>query len=105
MKIAVFNNGVHGMVRQWQRLFYDERFSGSELGTRDVDYVKMAESMGCVGVRAATPDEVAPAIEKALAIDDRPVVLEFVVDPDEMVWPMVPAGGSNDIVLMGPEDL
>ncbi len=105
VKIAVFNNGVHGMVRQWQRLFYDERFSGSELGTSDIDYVKLAEAMGCAGLRAATADEVAPAIEKALAVDDRPVVIEFVVDPDEMVWPMVPAGGSNDIVLTGPEDL
>jgi acetolactate synthase-1/2/3 large subunit len=101
VKIAVFNNGAHGMVTQWQRLFYGGRLSASQLGDV-VDYVKLAEAMGCAGLRAETPDEVAPAIEKSLAIDDRPVVVEFVVDRAEMVFPMVPAGGSNDDVILGP---
>ncbi len=103
VKIAVMNNGVHGMVTQWQRLFYNNRFSGSQLGNV-VDYVKLAEAMGCVGLRAESPDEVAPTIEKSLSIDDRPVVVDFVVDPEEMVFPMVPAGGSNDEVILGPSD-
>ena len=98
VKIAVMNNGVHGMVTQWQRLFYNNRFSGSQLGNK-VDYVRLAEAMGCAGLRAESPDEVAPTLEKSLAIDDRPVVVEFVVDPEEMVFPMVPAGGSNDEVI------
>ncbi|MEX0757236.1 MAG: thiamine pyrophosphate-dependent enzyme, partial [Acidimicrobiia bacterium] len=101
VKIAIMNNGVHGMVTQWQRLFYESRFSGSQLGNK-VDYVKLAEAMGCVGLRAETPDEVAPVIEKSLSINDAPVVVDFVVDPEEMVFPMVPAGGSNDEVIVGP---
>jgi acetolactate synthase I/II/III large subunit len=104
VKIAVINNGVHGMVTQWQRLFYGSRYSASVLG-EGVDYVKLAEGMGCAGLRAETPDEVAPAIEKSLSIDDRPVVVEFVVDPEEMVFPMVPAGGSNDHVILGPHQV
>jgi acetolactate synthase-1/2/3 large subunit len=103
VKIAVMNNGVHGMVTQWQKLFYNGRYSASQLGDV-VDYVKLAEAMGCVGLRAESPDEVAPTIEKSLAIDDRPVVVEFVVDREEMVFPMVPAGGSNDEVILGPTE-
>ncbi len=103
VKIAVMNNGVHGMVTQWQRMFYNKRYSASKLGNV-VDYVKLAEALGCAGLRAETPDEVAPTIEKSLAINDRPVVVEFVVDPEEMVFPMVPAGGSNDNVILGPTD-
>jgi acetolactate synthase-1/2/3 large subunit len=103
VKIALMNNGVHGMVTQWQRLFYGGRYSASQLGS-SVDFVRLAEAMGCAGLRAESPDEVAPTIEKSLAIDDRPVVVEFVVDPEEMVFPMVPAGGSNDDVILGPND-
>jgi acetolactate synthase-1/2/3 large subunit len=103
VKIAVFNNGVHGMVTQWQRLFYGGRFSGTILGDV-IDYPKLAEAMGCAGFRAETPDEVGPTLEKALAIDDRPVVVEMVVDREEMVFPMVPAGGSNDEVILGPSE-
>lgn len=99
VKVVVFNNGAHGMVTQWQRLFYGERYSASHLGDV-VDYVKLAEAMGCHGFRASTPDEVAPTLEKALATEDRPVVVEVVVDPEEMVFPMVPAGGSNDEVFI-----
>jgi acetolactate synthase-1/2/3 large subunit len=105
VKIAVMNNGWLGMVKQWQRLFYDERYSATELGSDIPDYVKLAEAMGCVGLRADHPDEVAPTLEKALAINDRPVVVEFRCDPDAMVFPMVTAGGSNDDIALGPEDL
>ncbi|MFO7293787.1 MAG: biosynthetic-type acetolactate synthase large subunit [Actinomycetes bacterium] len=100
IKVVVFNNGVHGMVTQWQRLFYEDRFSASRLGDA-VDYVKLAEAMGCHGFRATTPDEVTPTLEKALSTNDRPVVIEVVVDPEEMVFPMVPAGGSCDEVFIG----
>ena len=103
--MAVLNNQNLGMVRQWQRLFYNQRFSGSELGDVAPDYVKLAEALGCVGLRAEHPSEVGPGIEKSLAINDRPVVAEFRVDPDEMVFPMVPAGGSNDNVVLSMEDL
>ena len=105
IKVAVFNNAAHGMVRQWQRLFYNERFSSSDLGEHLPDYVKLAEAMGCAGMRATRTDQVDEVIARMLEIEDRPVVTEFVVDRDEMVFPMVPAGGSNDIVLTGPEDL
>ena len=105
VKIAVMNNHSLGMVKQWQRLFYNERFSAVDLTDHTPDYVKLAEAMGCVGLRADNPDDVAPTLEKALAIEDRPVVVEFRCDPDAMVFPMVPAGGSNDNVVMGVEDL
>ena len=105
IKVAVFNNAAHGMVRQWQRLFYNERYSSSDLGTDLPDYVKLAEAMGCAGMRASRPGEVDETIARLLEVEDRPAVAEFTVDRDEMVFPMVPAGGSNDIVLTGPEDL
>ena len=105
IKVAVFNNAAHGMVRQWQRLFYNERYSSSDLGMDLPDYVKLAESMGCAGVRASKAGEVDGAVARMLEVDDRPAVAEFAVDRDEMVFPMVPAGGSNDVVLTGPEDL
>jgi acetolactate synthase-1/2/3 large subunit len=105
IKIALLNNGVHGMVRQWQTLFYGKRYSASELGRESVNFPMLAEAMGCVGIRVERPEEVVPAIEKSLSINDRPVLIEFVVDPDEMVFPMVPAGGSNDQIILGPEDL
>jgi acetolactate synthase-1/2/3 large subunit len=105
VKIFVLNNGWLGMVKQWQRLFYNERYSATDLTGTNPDFVGLAEAMGCAGFRAERPDEVAPTIEKALAINDRPVVVEFRCDPDAMVFPMVPAGGSNDDVVMRPEDL
>ena len=105
IKVAVFNNAAHGMVRQWQRLFYNERYSSSDLGGGLPDYVKLAEAMGCAGMRASEPGEVDEAIARLLEVEDRPAVAEFAVDRDEMVFPMVPAGGSNDVVLTGPEDL
>jgi acetolactate synthase-1/2/3 large subunit len=105
VKIAVMNNANLGMVRQWQKLFYDHRFSGSELSATNPDIVMLAEAMGCAGFRAEHPDDVVPTIEKGLAVNDRPVVMEFVCDPDAMVFPMIKAGGSNEIIYMGPEDL
>ncbi len=104
VKIAVMNNANLGMVRQWQRLFFDERYSGSELSAHNPDIVGLAVAMGCAGFRAERPEDVVPTIEKALAVDDRPVVMEFVCDPDAMVFPMVVAGGSNDEIIMSLED-
>jgi acetolactate synthase-1/2/3 large subunit len=105
IKVAVMNNQSLGMVKQWQRLFYHGRYSAIDLTDHTPDYVKLAEAMGCAGLRADQPGEVRPVLEKAMAINDRPVVVEFRCDPDAMVFPMVPAGGSNDLVVLGPEDL
>jgi acetolactate synthase-1/2/3 large subunit len=105
VKIFIMNNHSLGMVKQWQRLFYNERFSAIDLTNHTPDFVKLAEAMGCVGMRIEHPHEVAPTIEKALAINDRTVVVEVRCDPDAMVFPMVPAGGSNDNVVLGPEDM
>ena len=102
VKIAILNNSYLGMVRQWQEMFYDERYSEVFL-SRDVpNYVLWAEAMGCVGIRVDDPADVAPAIEKANAIDDRPVVIDFRTDPAEMVFPMVPAGMTNDEIVVLP---
>jgi acetolactate synthase-1/2/3 large subunit len=111
IKVAVINNGNLGMVRQWQTLFYDERYSQTELGThrritsagaggiRVPDFVKLADALGCVGLRCETKADVDATIEKAMAIDDQPVVVDFTVGKDAMVWPMVAAGTSNDDIL------
>jgi len=100
IKVAVINNGSLGMVRQWQTLFYNERYSNTDLqreGDRRVpDFVKLADAYGCVGLRCERPEDVDATIEKAMATDDAPVVIDFVVHKDAMVWPMVPAGVSND---------
>ena len=97
IKIAVINNRSLGMVRQWQTLFYGERYSNTNLQSHRVpDFPKLAEAMGAVGLRAETPEEVDDVINQAMAINDRPVVVEFVVHKDAMVWPMVAAGTSND---------
>ncbi|HME66271.1 MAG TPA: acetolactate synthase large subunit [Streptosporangiaceae bacterium] len=106
VKVAIINNGSLGMVRQWQTLFYNERYSNTDLhataeprkpaGTRIPDFVKLAEAYGCEGIRCEEPGEVDRVIERAMAIDDRPVVLDFVVHKDAMVWPMVAAGTSNN---------
>jgi acetolactate synthase-1/2/3 large subunit len=101
IKIAVINNGALGMVRQWQTLFYNQRYSNTDLQSprRIPDFVKLAEAYGCVGLRCDSPDQVDSVIEKAMAINDAPVVIDFVVHEDAMVWPMVPAGLSNDEIL------
>jgi len=97
IKVAVINNGNLGMVRQWQTLFYDGRYSNTDLQSKRIpDFAKLAEAYGCVGLRCEKPEDVDAAIEKAMAIDDMPVVIDFVVHKDAMVWPMVAAGTSND---------
>jgi len=102
VKIAILNNAYLGMVRQWQELFYEERYSEVYLSPDLPDYVKWAEAMGCRGFRVDHPDDVVPTIEKANEIDDRPVVVDFRVDYREKVYPMVPAGGSNDDIILDP---
>ena len=102
IKVAILNNSYLGMVRQWQEMFYDERYSEVYLSPDLPDYVKWAEAMGCVGIRVEAPEEVQPAIDKANQIDDRPVVVEFRVDAREKVFPMVPAGMSNDDLVLHP---
>ena len=105
LKIVVFNNGNHGMVRQWQKIFYKSRFSASELTHHTPDYVKLAESMGAVGLRVSQKSEVKNIFERMLEINDKPVLVDCVVDPDDMVFPMVPAGGSNDNIILNEKDL
>jgi acetolactate synthase-1/2/3 large subunit len=102
IKVAILNNSYLGMVRQWQEMFYDERYSEVYLSPDLPDYVKLAESMGCVGLRVDTPEDVIPAIEKANAIDDRPVVIDFRTDAAEKVFPMVAAGSTNSEILVHP---
>ena len=102
IKVALLNNSYLGMVRQWQEMFYDERYSEVYLSEQTPDYVKWAEAMGCVGIRVESPEEVAPAITKANEINDRPVVVEFRTDPRENVFPMVPAGKTNSELVVDP---
>ncbi len=104
IKIALINNSSLGMVRQWQSLFYNERYSNTDLhtsvGGRTPDFVKLAEAYGCVGLRCERPEDVDDTIARAMEVTDRPVVIDFVVHRDAMVWPMVPAGVSNDAILL-----
>ena len=110
VKIALLNNSVYGMVRQWQTLFYNHHYSATNLldgeNTSDIvdvpDFVKLAEAYGCVGMRAFTKDEAIECIKKANEINDRPVLIDFRVWKDAMVWPMVAAGDSNDNVTYMP---
>ncbi len=104
VKIAILNNAYLGMVRQWQEMFYEERYSEVYLSPDLPDYKMWAEAMGCVGMRVESPEEVLPAIEKANSIDDRPVVIDFRTDAREKVFPMVPAGKTNSQIQIGPED-
>ena len=99
IKVALINNGNLGMVRQWQSLFYQERYSQTDLAThshRIPDFVKLAEALGCVGLRCEREEDVVDVINQARAINDRPVVIDFIVGADAQVWPMVAAGTSND---------
>jgi acetolactate synthase-1/2/3 large subunit len=99
VKIAIINNGNLGMVRQWQTLFYEGRYSNTNLHSKRVpDFVKLADAMGCVGLRCESADDVDATIEKAMSVHDAPVVIDFVVHQDSMVWPMVAAGSSNDAI-------
>ncbi len=103
VKVAILNNAYLGMVRQWQEMFYGERYSEVYLSPDLPDYVKWAESMGCVAFRVEDPSDIGPTIEKANSIDDRPVVVEFRTDSSEKVFPMVAAGQSNDDIIVAPE--
>jgi acetolactate synthase-1/2/3 large subunit len=101
IKVAIINNSSLGMVRQWQTLFYEGRYSNTDLNTghqtvRIPDFVKLGEAYGCASFRCERDEDIDATIQKALEINDRPVVIDFVVSPDSMVWPMVPAGVSND---------
>ena len=109
IKVAVINNGNLGMVRQWQTLFYEQRYSQTELGTHTVsttgperripDFVKLAEALGCVVLRCEREEDVVDVINQARAINDRPVVIDFIVGADAQVWPMVAAGTGNDEIM------
>jgi acetolactate synthase-1/2/3 large subunit len=109
IKVAVINNESLGMVRQWQTLFYNERYSNTNLhaAKRIPDFVKLAEAHGCVGLRCERAEDVDEVINKAMEINDAPVVIDFVVHEDAMVWPMVAAGTTNDDIKiardMAPE--
>ncbi|ETT29197.1 acetolactate synthase, large subunit, biosynthetic type [Rhodococcus rhodochrous ATCC 21198] len=102
IKVALINNGNLGMVRQWQTLFYEERYSNTDLATHTLripDFVKLAEALGCVGIRVEREEEVEDAIRQAQSINDRPVVIDFIVGKDAQVWPMVAAGTGNDEIM------
>ena len=97
IKVALINNSSLGMVRQWQTLFYNERYSNTNLESHRIpDFVKLADAYGCHGLRCESQDQVDATIEKAMSLNDAPVVIDFVVHKDAMVWPMVAAGASND---------
>jgi acetolactate synthase I/II/III large subunit len=97
IKVALINNSSLGMVRQWQTLFYESRYSNTDLHSHRIpDFVKLADAYGCHGLRCESPDDVDATIEKAMGMNDAPVVVDFVVNKDAMVWPMVAAGTSND---------
>ncbi|MCP2636619.1 acetolactate synthase large subunit [Microbacterium sp. HD4P20] len=103
IKVAIINNSSLGMVRQWQTLFYNGRYSHTDLNTghdtvRIPDFVKLAEAYGCLAIRVEKEEDVDAAIKTALETNDRPVVIDFVVSADAMVWPMVPQGVSNSYV-------
>jgi acetolactate synthase-1/2/3 large subunit len=108
IKVAIINNESLGMVRQWQTLFYNERYSNTDLQSKRIpDFVKLADAYGCVGLACDSPDDVDATITKAMEINDVPVVVDFRVHRDAMVWPMVAAGTSNDDIKfardMAPE--
>ena len=99
LKVVIMNNNFLGMVRQWQGLFHEDRFSHTDLEDTNPDFVKLAEANHCVGLRATRPEEVQDVIDQAWEINDRPVVMEFKVTKEEMVFPMVPAGAASDDML------
>jgi acetolactate synthase-1/2/3 large subunit len=104
IKVAIINNESLGMVRQWQTLFYKGRYSNTDLNSKLVpDFVKLADAMGCVGLRCEDPADVDKTIEEAMSINDQPVVVDFRVNRDSMVWPMVAAGTSNDEIMVARE--
>jgi acetolactate synthase-1/2/3 large subunit len=101
IKVAIINNESLGMVRQWQTLFYEGRYSNTNLESKRVpNFPMLAESMGCVGLSCERPEDLDKTIEKAMSINDQPVVVDFRVHRDAMVWPMVAAGTSNDEIMI-----
>ena len=102
VKIGILNNSYLGMVRQWQEMFYEERYSEVYLSPDTPNFVKWAEAMGCVGIRVDDPSEVESAIDKANSINDRPVVVDFRVDAREIVYPMIAPGTNNDAIMLPP---
>ena len=102
IKVAILNNHYLGMVRQWQELFFDKRYSQTAMDAQP-DFARLAEAYGAVGLRAEHPEEVIPCLEKALAIQG-PVVMDFHVDPEEKVFPMVPAGHGIDQMILAKPD-
>ncbi|MCK4376558.1 MAG: acetolactate synthase large subunit, partial [Candidatus Brocadiae bacterium] len=101
IKIALLNNGYLGMVRQWQELFFDRRYSHTRLADANPDFVKVTEGYGAVGIPVEKPEQVRPALQKAMEIQDRPVLLDFHINPEENVFPMVPTGQAIDSMLSG----
>ncbi|MDR7438314.1 MAG: biosynthetic-type acetolactate synthase large subunit [Armatimonadota bacterium] len=99
LKIYVINNGAHGMVRQWQQLFYNERYSHVFL--RNPDFARVAEAFGAVGIRVETEEQMHAAIQRSLEVQDRPVVVDFIVDPEENCYPMIPSGQSVKEMILG----
>lgn len=102
IKVALINNGNLGMVRQWQTLFYDQRYSQTDLSTHSMhipDFVKLGEALGCVALRCERAEDVDAVIAQAREINDRPVLIDFIVGKDAQVWPMVAAGTSNDEIM------
>jgi len=104
IKVAIINNESLGMVRQWQTLFYEGRYSNTSLESKRIpDFVKLADAMGCIGLTCDRPEDVDSIIKKANSINDQPVVVDFRVFKDAMVWPMVAAGTSNDDIMIARE--
>ena len=104
IKVAIINNESLGMVRQWQTLFYNSRYSNTDLHSKRIpDFAKLADAMGCIGLRCEKAEDVDATIAKAMEINDQPVVVDFSVHRDAMVWPMVAAGTSNDEILVARE--
>ncbi len=101
VKIALLNNGYLGMVRQWQELFFGKRYSHTLLSDGNPDFCKLAEAYGCVGIRVDKKQQVRPALDSAMEVDDKPVLIDFRIDPEENVYPMVPAGEAIDRMLSG----
>ena len=97
IKVAIMDNQHHGMVRQWQDLFYEGRHASSQLNP--VDFVKIAEAYGCVGLRVEKKKDVRPAIEQAMSVTDRPCVIDFLVEESENCWPMISPGKAHDQML------
>ena len=101
IKVAIINNESLGMVRQWQTMFYEGRYSNTSLHSKRIpDFVKLADAMGCAGLRCERPEDVDAVIKEAMSINDQPVVVDFRVFRDAMVWPMVAAGTSNDEIMI-----